>query len=248
LFVSPQFVCADLLRIELTRKTTTFLYVALGLLDVLFIVYSSPLAEPRSGNLIVNMVHVQLDLRNEANVATWYSSILLFMAAACATAAALHGRRAQPDRLRRRHWIYQIGWLLIALLLLGLSADEVGQVHESLATVYNALNRDTGRTPIVPGAGDWLPLLMPAIVASAVGMVGFFVIALRRQRVSFAAAMIGVGCWVGAIFSESIESGAWGPVQSLSRQRCIEEALEVVGTTLLIVAFEEFLRSEPKSD
>ena len=233
-----------LLRLELSRNTVRLAYAAVCLLDILFILDSSPPAERFPTNPLMSLVQQQFDLRSEANLATWYSSILLFTAGVLAAAAAGRYRRsAQRERSQRFRLIYRVGWLLVALLLFGLSGDEVGQVHEQSSTVYNVLSRNTGKALVVPGAGDWVPLLMPAIVASAVGLVVLFIVTFRHQRTSLAAALIGMGCWVGSILSESVESGAWGPVQSLSMQRCIEESLEVVGTTLLIVAFAEFIRS-----
>ncbi|HEU4389498.1 MAG TPA: hypothetical protein VFV34_16965 [Blastocatellia bacterium] len=238
-----------MLRIELNRNTVRLAYVTICLLDLLFIISSSPLVGSHYYDPVLGLIQQQLDLRVEANLATWYSSILLFTAGVLAAAGAGRYRRSAGYGNQRFRLVYRAGWLLVALLLFGLSADEVGQVHEQSSTVYNALTRNTGRAPVVPGAGDWVPLLMPAIVASAVGLVTFFILVFRRRTTLLAATMIGMGCWVGSIFSESIESGAWGAVQSLGLQRCIEESLELAGTTLLLIAFAEFLRSnQARSD
>lgn len=217
-----------------SRKSFTILYSIVVGCDLLLIIATSPWVASlkTTGELRANsfteFAVSQLDLTREGVIAVWYSSILLFVTAA----AAFVVWRTVPR--------FGFGWLITGLLIIGLSADEVAQIHEQLAPLYNVSLGTDYSTRLKVGAGDWLPILMPAIVTAAIVMMLLFLFTMRNARLCAAGAITGLLCWAGAIVAESIEAGNWGQVMSRGVEGLIEESLEVIGTTLLLISFVEF--------
>ena len=167
-------------------------------------------------------------------LATWYSSIILFITAA---AAVLNWRTGPASGWSV--WPTRAGWLLLALVLVGLSADEIAQVHESLASLVNSAS--DGVTVRV-GPGDWVPILLPFIASVAGFMVLFILFAIRKSKLAMALGLIGVACWAGAIFSEAAEGHFLQWDVTYGMRGFIEESFELLGTTCLLIAFLEFNR------
>lgn len=222
------------MTIQLSRREVLIFYVIVAGLDVLLIIANLI----NTNSSVVGFLSNQLDLRREANLGAWYSSVLLFIAGLASVFNALSSR---PDE-GRLGWIHRGGWLLVAAVFIAISGDEVAQIHEQLASLHNRRAMRTGGEIMKLGAGDWLPLLMPAIVISAVGMVAFFVFVFLKRRLSLVVSLAGIGCWIGAIYFESLESRDVQVFESFGTTAAIEESLEIVGTTLLIIAIVEFLR------
>jgi hypothetical protein len=94
------------------------------------------------------------------------------------------------------------------------------------------------------GAGDWIPILLPLIVSIAVFMLVFMLVAIRKSRISLALGLMGVLCWAGAITSEAVEGGFWRLDVTYAMRGVVEEGFELLGTTVLLIAFLEFNRRQ----
>ena len=233
------------MKIEFSTKQLRVLCATIVGLDLLFMLANWPplvnsllMPDPRSSLApMLDMIRKQLDLKSEVDLATWYSSVILLM---CGAVALLNsGVRFVEGKSR---WVYRAGWWLIAALLIALSADEEAQIHESLAPMLNRLSRTNPQRWVREGAGDWVPLLTPFIAGSALLMIAFLGTVFWRHKKLLLLAMLGVACWVGAIYFESIESGAVGVQMSRDLEGFFEESCEIVGTTCLLFAFTSFFR------
>lgn len=223
--------------ISVNRRNILILYCIVGAANLLFIAFSSPTLSPQPTGLVqpdvlASFVLSNLDLRREGVIATWYSSMLFFVTGL----AALVGSRVTNQSI-----VLKTGWTLAALVFIALSADEVAQVHEQLAPLLNVLNRGMPGRPYEVGAGDWIPILMPAIVAIGLGLTAFLWAAFKHHRRSLITSLAGLICWAGVIVAESVESGRLQVAMSRGVEGFIEESLEIVGTTCFLVSFVEFL-------
>jgi hypothetical protein len=231
----------QLLRIEFTTRAFIIFCAILFGLDALFLLGSfQALSDQATAPLLGQYRHLvffikrHLDLTTEGVVATWYSSALLLLAGLVAlTNIRIDGVSAWLK------WLNRVGWLLLGLVLIALSADEIAQIHESLGPLLNSMEYPPRH---VIGPGDWIPILLPFIVATAVFMIAFFLLVVRKSLVALALSLAGVGCWVGAILSESIEAGFWKADVSRQWRGTVEEGFEVIGTSLLLVGFIQFHR------
>ena len=92
-----------------------------------------------AGDLLMVALHLLLsshphlgtafDLDMEGNVPTWWASLKFAMAGAAAVFCYYAESVATPPNGRRFSW----GWLAVAALMLGMSCDETGQLHEALS-------------------------------------------------------------------------------------------------------------------
>jgi hypothetical protein len=105
-------------QIQIDRRR---LRTVLLILDATFVVISFSLAAIRitTGHNVIYGLFRLLDLNHEANIPTWYSTILLL---ACACVAGLVGAAARGSHGR--------GWKGIALVMAFFSLDETAGFHE----------------------------------------------------------------------------------------------------------------------
>lgn len=234
------------MKIELTSRQIRILFSILVGADVFLILANWPLAsnslltaDPQSSIApLLYLIRKQLDLKAEVNLATWYSSVILL----CAGIAAIinSGVKLAAGKIR---WLYRAGWWIIAALLIGLSADEEAQIHESLAPLSNMVNRNRPERWVTEQAGDWVPLLAPFIVLSALFLLLFLGTVFWRNKKLLLLALVGVVFWVGAIYFETTESGVTAAQAARDMEGFLEESCEILGTTSLLIAFVSFFRS-----
>lgn len=74
------------MRIALSRKTVAYLYLTFIVLDLFFIavLLLDVRSEPLQLDSTMQLFKTKLDLKQESNLATWYSSLLLFLTGAFA--------------------------------------------------------------------------------------------------------------------------------------------------------------------
>jgi hypothetical protein len=184
----------------------------------------------------------QFDLKFEGNIAVWYSSLLLFFDGLLALAIA----NTPPPPSLRSSW-YRGIWLIAALFFIGLSADEMAQLHETLGYIFTKrFGGVPGFTTGLPGSRVfvWVLLLLPLILAFMVVTLLACRWWLMRNRRSRNLALLALGCWVGVICAELVQAqlARWSLQRSF--QGVVEEGLEVTGASLFMMAFVEFLRSD----
>jgi len=188
-----------------------------------------------------------INLDEEGNLATWYSSAkLLALAVVAGTIWTAEGRQTQSQRRK-----FRVLWLLVALIFLGLSIDETSSIHERLARVVmqeSSVGLDIRETVLggdaTKDAFAWVLIFSPLIVATAVFFLFFFYTRLFRSRHGFVPAMAALGLFLLAVIMESTiylspSMREW-TTGELSRYRAgiaLEESGEILGSTLFLLAF-----------
>ena len=244
--IPPHFLkeTNTVVKVDCSRKELIVFLSVVIVLDLFFILANCPLFPDlltwspfdKLGFVLINFIRHQLDLTTESVLATWYSSILLLVAGAVALLNSQSGHFSGWQK-----WLSRIGWALMGCVLIGLSADEVAQIHESLAHLSNLTGEGVPRRE---GAGDWIPLMLPFIIAVALFMALFFLFIVRKSLTAMVLALGGLVFWSGAIVSEAIEAGFWRSNLTYQMRGFIEESCEVIGTTSLLVAFVLFYRKQ----
>tara|TARA_B100000959_G_scaffold24867_1_gene24047 strand:+ start:215 stop:1537 length:1323 start_codon:yes stop_codon:yes gene_type:complete len=154
---------------------------------------------------------IPLSLAHENNFAVWWSGACLFISGLLFFMLGARDALAMRDRVM---------WISLALVVLGLSLDEVGSLHERLSLM-----------------GGWWALLPFGVVGSAV--FGFGIVRMLRQhgsRGSGLLVMISLGLFFSVAALEELESMKILH-HNLARLRLlVEEAIELGGAFLLILA------------
>ncbi|MBW1712142.1 MAG: hypothetical protein JRJ59_03240 [Deltaproteobacteria bacterium] len=201
-----------------------FILVAAGLF---FAVSEQNVKEP----FLAKSFNSFFSLNKEANLPTWFSTILLFFS------SCLLGLIAALNLKDGRRFRYH--WLILALIFLALSLDEAAWVHEKFTDRIREIFDLSGIF--------YYAWVLPAIFL----VIGFglaylrFVLALapRTRSLFILAAALSVG---GGLILEMgggwIES-SYGAESLLFRLETVaEEALEMVGMTVFIYALLDHIR------
>jgi hypothetical protein len=179
----------------------------------------------------------QADLKEEGVFAAWYSSLLLSLNALAAFLIANSG--STPATQTR---VYRLAWTGAACVFLALSIDETAQFHEKTATAfYLFVGHIPYLTDLHPTFG-WVLLFLPFVVGFVVGAIMVIRTWLAFNPRSRLFALAAVACWVGVVLTEAFESQQW----FLGRSRALEEGLEIIGSTLFLVSFTEYLKATCK--
>lgn len=168
------------------------------------------------------------DIGAEGNVAVWYASTLWFLLGLCAVLAALLAPRHRPS------------WWLFAAVSVVAAADEAAALHERMIFLGDRLRVhlpfDVFYSWVIPGT-------IIAVVVAA--LLARLVLALRR-RVTWTLVLAGAVFLLGALVIETVtgfvelDAGAFTPLYTALTY--LEEALELVGVSLAIVALASMFR------
>lgn len=197
-----------------------FLFTVLaGCVLALLILDSMPaVAERIRGRPIPAFAADRVYLSREANIPTWFSTVLLFSIAATAFANhRLEGGGAPADRLRRRFW------LIVAIAFAYFSLDEAAQLHEMI----DNLSR---------GAHKWVFFYAPFAAAFFLICVYYLIWVRRDDRqlqlwiVGGMAVYIGGGLGAEYISHISYFAPAMQHVEVL-----IEEGMEMIGASMVLM-------------
>lgn len=160
---------------------------------------------------------IHLSLAREATVASWWSSMIFGLGgvAALTWAAADYGRRRATVRCA--------AWLLAGIVLLVLSLDEIGTLHERMLGDDIAGASDAFQSP-----GPWLVPVVPAVL-----LLVFAVNHARSRRVGAAAWLgcLGALCLTTVGIQERLETFERPVVWLL-----VEEGTELAGSLLILAA------------
>jgi hypothetical protein len=187
----------------------------------------------------LEVLDAQLDMKDEGNLAAWYSSAQLLLVALLAGALAC-GTAPECGRV----WLHRATWVGVAAIAMALSADETAQLHEWLGQRYDdrvGPNDVLSRVIGVSSVYKWLIVLAaPAFVAAALLLYA----AARMWRVNRRSALLavaGVACWIVTLAAEFVESQYFERSRThypgwRGQQASIEEGAELLGAALLLLA------------
>jgi hypothetical protein len=186
------------------------------------------------------------DITLEANLPTWFSSTQALLVAA---AAYLCGR------IRAKHGLgyRRAGWLLLSVFFVYLGADDAASLHERVATALSNMADASGAETGLVGAFRafpsyyWQALFGPVFLV----MGAFIVIFMFRELGAgkpLAILILGLGCYafaVGLDYFDGIDRNYDVVVRNTPYMlddarhvfRALEEFLEMLGTTLILVTF-----------
>ena len=156
-----------------------------------------------------------LNLNGEQNLAAWWSGIVLFTAGVLFYESYCRA----VDRLR-------LPWLLLAVLLITLSADEIGSFHERLAGWGNERG-DIG--------GVWSTLILAALPFAAMFVYAIAHL-LSRPETRRAGGLILAGflCFGSIGVQEFVEHAVVWPDWSRGLRAGVEEGTELLGGFLIL--------------
>ncbi|MFN2432110.1 MAG: hypothetical protein ABR599_04715 [Gemmatimonadota bacterium] len=202
---------------------------------VLILLVPDPFATPA-----LNYFYPYVDLDDEANLATWFSSSLLLLCALAAAAVVLASRR----QTARERLLPSIA----ALLFLYLSMDETGRLHELLdRMVAHRIVNALMEVEIAPAARVWVFFALPVLALLAWG----FAIALRGNPVLLRSCsncfVLGFGAWAAALLLEVLLGAPMWAAGHLTMYRLevlVEEGLEVAGTFLFLMGLLHGLEAQ----
>lgn len=169
-----------------------------------------------------------IEMGSDTNAAAWFSSMLL----ACGGLAILqcYQRAASLER----PWIFLIG----AVLVFGMSCDEIAQLHE---TIFGDIARVLGITELDFGKhAGWVWVGGP-VIAAIFGFVGWVLHQqLRRVPGTTQLFLAGLGTMFvgGVIIESSINFLNHDNLQWVwDLEIVVEESLEMVGSIIVAAAF-----------
>jgi hypothetical protein len=188
-----------------------------------------PQSDSVTGELL-DALHRHFNPTLEANLATWFSTGLL-LTGALLTALVARAKAHADDPMKYY-------WMALSLLILFMSIDEAGQVHEML-------NRPTQQLLGVSQYTRWVWIL-PAIVA----VTAFVVVSLRllaaQSRHTRRLMILAFGLFVlGAFGIETIGAILFGVDRPLEAEltATVEEFFEMSGVVVFIYAMLDLLAS-----
>lgn len=233
------------MKIEVSRKNVTVFYTMILFINLFFItvLFLDWQQQMRISNVTILLLWSKLDMKGEGNLASWYSSVLFLLTA---MTAFLNLGYSPYQGLRKG--LHKVGWTLTGCLLLLISADEIAQIHESIATIMQTARAPETRSQNLVGAGDWIPFLLPFIVGSVVILFSSIVHSFWQRKGLMLIALTGILCWIGAVLAEAVEGRFIHVTMNLQLEGLIEESLEIIGTTLFLIAFLEHYQWRQKME
>ncbi len=181
------------------------------------------------------------DLDCEANLPTWYSSLKFVLAAAAAAACYLS--EASEDETPR----FRKAWLLVAAFMLALSADETGQIHETLtdALMSGSAGENFRAAFGATEASDsmlWVIVFSPLMILAATALLLFYLTRFKSPRWLAGGCAAAVLLLATSAFLETREAAIAGTRGYLSAERWqaylwyvgFEEMAEHLAVTLLV--------------
>ena len=221
------------LRVPMNNQFTYGLLIALAVIHIVvligsagFIQYYRQIGEDWAKGGPIMLFLVQFSLARENNMAVWYSAMVFFLTGLVALLAFWGVYNVRDNKAQiRTAW----GWLILAGLFMGLSADELGSIHERLG-MLQALNFSG------EGAPGWIDLFAIPGGLVAIFMLWFFFQNFRRQKKSFFMLLIGVLALVSIFFQETFEVASMEAAPDpLTWRRPIWQIILEEGTELLAV-------------
>lgn len=230
--------------ITISPKTIFYVLTAIAFVLVVISFIGVVILEPYSGNPYeegsaatdTNLAKVVLrfDVIAEANIPSWYSGVLLLIA------AALLGLIA-ADR-HKKHDGYRWHWTALAVMFVGFSLDEIAYLHDGISNwMKQSPNALLQLGWVIPGA---IFVLMVGLAFAR------FILHLpsRTRALFILSAVLFVG---GALMLELAEAVYLTTTELQSKQVAtlnhIQDFLEMLGVTVFIYALMTYAAAEIRS-
>ena len=195
-------------------------------------------------NEINKKIHVLFNITLEANIPTWYSSLIAFFAGLAGLLIVEHYYKLK-DRAK------MVIWLFISLFFIYMSIDDTSQFHERVATAWSVHVKTTEGAMFSDALRGfesyyWQLLFLPVFAAVAVAML--YVIKTEFRVVQAQQYFIaGLACFVFAVMLDYIDGvdryydyviqHTGINFQSLEHfSRAFEEMVEMFGVGLIFTA------------
>lgn len=226
------------------RRYLMFTYIVVLLVDAALLAVNAAM---NAGVIMpLEVMDAQLDLKDEGNLAVWWSSVQWLLAAVAATLIAAF---VTPSTGGSR--MHAIAWLGVALLMLGLSADEAAQLHEWIGQRYADYaggNNGLAKSLRINDIYAWLIVGVPIALICAAFLLTVAWRWMREHRRSAWMAVAAVLCLFTAMIAEYVESQYFADLGRRYKgwrghQATIEEGAELLAAAFLLIAFLEYLRA-----
>lgn len=193
---------------------------------------------------IPSKLRVLMDITLEANIPTWYSSMLaLFVGLAGFLIVEHYYKIKQNSKV--------VIWLLISLFFVYMSVDDTSQFHERVATAWADYARNASNTVSSTLASSfesyyWQLLFLPLF--GSIALVMLYVIKTEFiNKMAQYFFVIGLGCFVFAValdyidgvdrYYEFLVKGFGFNLQFLEHlSRAVEEMTEMIGLGFILTA------------
>jgi len=189
-----------------------------------------------SNNKIPQFLLAQADLTRENVIASWYSSMLLLLAAVTLFVCFLCDAQFSTNWKGR---FLNYGWLLFCAAFLLLSFDEMGSFHEMIGDTGLLKNIGFGE------GGGWNAFYLLVGLAGLFMMV-FFIVKFWRSKWALVFALAGVLLYLSNPFQEFYEIQSYQTHNSASFKRptallLLEEGSELFGSLSFVLAFTLYI-------
>lgn len=203
-----------------------------------------------------NPVGQMFNMAEEANVPTWFASVLWLLVSLTALASYIGERIVEYGTNPQRHkfgWM----WLVIAIVFFVASADEVATIHEAVGSFAQSSSHHEpiGKTlrPLQQAQdapeSPWIIYYAPLLIVFGLVSGAFLFSRFRRLRLLLLCCFLTVDCYALAIACDHFQGLPKGKqmeianslkaewYQLLDGSIIFEETVEDIGTALLVIAF-----------
>jgi len=173
------------------------------------------------------------DLNNEANVPTWFSSIML------ASSAVLLALIALAKRVSGDQWLRH--WSVLSAIFMLMSLDEIASIHEGTT---GALHNVVELSPILTNA--WVLIALPILIVLSLMYARFLLNLPRRARWLFLlSGLIYISGVVGIEVLSGLMKYNYGTADiRFALMTTFEESLEMLGIMTFIYALTDYMGRE----
>ena len=152
-----------------------------------------------SKSFSINLLLAQLNFAKENVAAAWYSSMLLLVVGLMAALCFITDMQRFTKPKDR---ILNYGWLVVSMIFIILSFDEMGSFHETIGETI--LFQKAGGNE----NGGWYAFYV-LIGIVAVFMISFFLMKFKSNKMAFLLTVLAVLLFVSNPFQEKYEMSTW---------------------------------------
>lgn len=212
-------------------RLTRFLFLGIAALIVLHLVFSI------NGQFVgyefpgATFLFVLFDLHGEVTIPTWYASMLLLLCAGVLGVIAIIKRRA-GDRFRHH-------WLGLAIIFVGISAEESADVHGAISVKLQNTFETSGALAY--------PWVIPAAIFTVLVALAYISFLRDLEPTYRNWFMLAGALFVGAALGMEVVQAAWDSSRGDGWEYfvlvTVEESLEMIAAGIFFAATLSYLGS-----